>query len=250
MLPAALYLARVPLLDLDVNISWNRRVTWDLDDPAIYSLRALAKTLKGIDYSGPPEFPNIRSSSIHQYLSALVSGEALQKISVGFKLERAESMSIGPVLASLSPGADIRFVKLHTCSFHLDQLVSVLQRCNAIENTVVFLFGVQLLSGTWADALDALRDSVTKQGSVVYIGRPTGAECDNMSRERYNSIFVSGPTRDCKGSKANRYISDWLHDKNTHNPLRPEPVKDVPFPGEDMAGDDEPDHTGIMLSSI
>lgn len=208
------------LLQFGVKVSWNCRASWELGEGDVSSLRALAKTLKIFGYHGPPDFPLIQASSMRQYLGAFVFGESLHKIGIDFQLDRAEAMEAGPVLASLSPGISLRSLTLRHCSLHLDQLKSVLQRCDPEESSVT-LHEVELLSGTWADALDMLRDNVANTKSAVSIQRPTGAECDAMSRESYNAIFASGPNPDYYNSRANRYISDWLP-SDIHNPLRPE----------------------------
>lgn len=218
----------MPLVHLEVNVSWNHCARWSLSEHDLRSLRALAKTLEVVDYNGPPDFPRIQGSAMRQYLGAFMSGEKLQDIGINFRIERAETMEIGPVLDSLRSGASLRHVRLYRCSLHLDQLQSFLQKFSPKAKSLT-LHGVRLLSGTWADALDILRDTVMDPTSVVSVQRPTGAECDNMSRERYNAVFASGVNPDYKNSKANKYISEWGY-QDMQNPLRPESVENDASP--------------------
>ncbi|KAJ4421938.1 hypothetical protein N0V82_003435 [Gnomoniopsis sp. IMI 355080] len=229
--------AGLALLHLDVKISWNPETIWELDAEITSGLRALGKTLKSFEYHGPPDFPRIDASSIQEYLSALVSGANLERLEIAFLLEKAESMCIGPVLASLSSGTKLRFITLRDCSFHLHQLQSVLQNCTPNKMILVALHGTKLQSGTWADALDALREAAPDRTTVAYVDRPGGAECDNMSREQYNLIFLSGFDQPYKHSKANKYISSSFCN-HIQNPLRLEPVEDGPSPAGQNANND------------
>lgn len=110
LLPTAVHQAGVTLVHLDINVSWNWRTTWKLDDHGISDLRGLAKTLKVFNYRGPPDFPKIKTSSMENYMIALTSGEDLEKIDIAFQHSgHSKSTSIGSVLASLPSG-----MKLHS----------------------------------------------------------------------------------------------------------------------------------------
>lgn len=233
----ALHQAGVPLLHLELKFSSYPVTTADLDAKGASGLRGLAKTLKSFDYRGRPDFPLLDASNEQAYLSALASGPNLETLQIGFLLDRAVTMSIDPVLASLWSGSKLRSITLRDCSFHLHQLQSVLENCKPNNMTLVALHGTRLESGTWADALDALREAATDRTTVAYVDRPGGAECDNMSREQYNLIFLSGFDQPYKHSKANKYISSSFC-SDTQNPLRPEPVDDVPSPAGQTANND------------
>jgi hypothetical protein len=45
---------------------------------------------------------------------------------------------------------------------------------------------VRLLSGSWREALDALRE---KQPRIALFTEAYGAECDGMTEEEYNRVF-------------------------------------------------------------
>lgn len=229
LIPMSLHQLGVPLLHLNIDMTWSRRVIWDLDDSAVSGLRALAKTLKSFNYHGPPDFPQISGSDIEKYLSAFMSGESLETIDIAFLSERAESMSINTVLASLSSSTKLHSVTLRDCSFHLHQLQSVLLKCKPNGMKLISLHDIELQSGTWADALDVLREAVMDRTTVAYVERPAGAECDTMSREHYSSIFRSGYRQPFEASKANEYVSSW---SRTHqlNPLRVDPAEASLFP--------------------
>lgn len=218
-LPTALYQAGVQLMYLDVNVSGKYYGhPWDLNEDTRDSLRALAKTLKVLDYRGPPDCPEAHCNKLSQYLGPLLSGEKLERLGINFRSESSETKEIGPFLAFLPPRSSLRYVSLMDCSINLHELQTLLhqRRPKVLEpqSLSLTLHGVQLLSGTWAQALDLLRGHVSWESALV---RPTGAECDNMLAEEYADIFCA-PARGM--SEATQYIT-W-DDAEMSNPLIPE----------------------------
>lgn len=188
----------------------------ELDEVSHNSLQAFAKTLKVLHYHGPPDLAQAHSNSLFQYLRPLMSGEKLRSVSIKYRAEHAETKDVAPLLTWLVPQANLGIIWLEGSSLHFHDLQRLMIRFQP-QSTILRLHGVHLLSGTWLEVLDFLRETVHRDSSLV---RPMGAECDDMSRDEYRRFFR------CHIYDGRNYATNYMTRRrlgpNPRNPLAPE----------------------------
>ncbi|EDN07297.1 hypothetical protein I7I51_03437 [Histoplasma capsulatum] len=152
------------------------------------------------------------ADDLSKFLSAFLDTSSLQNLRLHMRGEEAEAarIDVGQIIGSKSRHKliDISFDQV---AMDLPRLLRFLERLPQSIHCI-HLRDVRLLSGTWKEALDALRK---KRSRVVLFSEPQGAECDNMPREVYESIFS---TENCDVSNAERYIRNWI-------PWEPNPLQ-------------------------
>ncbi|KEZ43889.1 hypothetical protein SAPIO_CDS4063 [Scedosporium apiospermum] len=127
------------------------------------------------------------AEGLNDALSVYVDTPSLQKLSLDMRSYDAGEpgrIDIGQIMGSRSRDrlTDISFAY---AAMDFSRMVQFLNRLPQ-STTCISLIDVRLLSGTWKEALDALRK---KNIRIVHLSEPKGAECDNMSPEDYKRIF-------------------------------------------------------------
>ncbi|KAF3397365.1 hypothetical protein DPV78_007634 [Talaromyces pinophilus] len=149
------------------------------------------------------------------YSPLLHRGEALTQLNfiMSFALDESAPVSMGSLLVPRHyPNLEI--LRLTDFPLHLKELKRFLECLNG--PICFFMDELWLLSGTWAEALDLIREKAWWESYVV---RQHGAECDDMSEEDYEAIFgkdrlpslsdAGTATRYVRGMIKNNPLSVW-----------------------------------------
>lgn len=154
-------------------------------------------------YEGSPNEQD--ADDINEFLSACLDTSSLQKLSLDMRTGEAEAarIDVGQIMGSKSRHK-LTDIFLGRVAMDLSKLVLFLERLPQ-PMSCIHQRDFRLLSGTWKEALDALRK---KRSRVVLFSEPQGAECDNMLREDYERIFGEGKCG--YKSEAESYIANWI----------------------------------------
>ncbi|KAK3938127.1 hypothetical protein QBC46DRAFT_390838 [Diplogelasinospora grovesii] len=155
------------------------------------------------------------ADDLHEFLSACLDTPCLQQLRLDMRRGEAEAARIdmGQIMGSKSRHK-LTYIFLGRVAMDLSKLVLFLERLPQSMGCI-HQHDVRLLSGTWKEALDALRK---KRPRVVLLSEPQGAECDDMSPKDYERIF--GQDRSRYSSEAELYITNPM-------PSIPNPVQAV-----------------------
>jgi hypothetical protein len=172
------------------------------------------------------------------FLSACLDTSSLTclMLDLGDSWHQPARINVGNIIGSQSRH-ELTDIFLAGTSIELSVLVLLLQRLpDSMSSLKVRLSDLYLLSGTWKEALDALRK---KESHTIILDRPCGAEFNDMSRADYSRIFFDkdGATHNTIASRyiANRFsainpiqalkdgldLNDWP--KVGDGPAAPEP---------------------------
>ncbi|KAK4103236.1 hypothetical protein N658DRAFT_305749 [Parathielavia hyrcaniae] len=139
---------------------------------------------------------------LSEFLSACLETSSLRQIflSVGATEEgEGARIDVGRIVGSKSQLTDI---SIHgQFATDLSKLVRLLEQLPEPVR-VLSLDGIRLLSGTWEEALVAIRK---KKCQVMFLSDPCGAECDDMSSGDYERIF-SRPKDSMERNAAEVYV--------------------------------------------
>ncbi|KAH7312976.1 hypothetical protein BKA65DRAFT_149851 [Rhexocercosporidium sp. MPI-PUGE-AT-0058] len=228
-LPIAIHKAGIYLTNLDIQISppedFSPLAPTEAD---LCDLKASMKQMKffnfwirGREASFWPRRPVDEVKHVVKYESALLDTANLRRISLDVHCLWDENMPPRLSLLKPRPWPQLRSFSLWGVPAHYTELAQIL---DGREKPITFvnLRDTHLISGTWADILDLLRNTYMGCTSLEY---PTGAECDTLSDEDRKRIFLSSVGLDhlVVRSLAERYIARLV----ATNPLR------------DLAGDME-----------
>ncbi|RFU26867.1 hypothetical protein B7463_g9463, partial [Scytalidium lignicola] len=142
---------------------------------------------------------------IDKYLSAILSGQSLESVDLNFwafavndRDNRKDRFPIGLVLGAMN-WPRIKRVIIVDISLNQGELEEF---CNRLGSglEVIFLYSIQLLSGSWAGALDILREKVSS--------RYLEMKCKIHFRELFGGEFGKGTQK-----KKNRELCEFLVDK-------------------------------------
>lgn len=214
------------LADLDIKVSLpehlNLLAPRDNDLP---DLTAAMQRLKRLDFRpdcrwqdpwGPSEV-----ETLCRFINPLLNTPSLEEIGLHFRFlgdeEDDESMppySLGSIITSR------KWPRLHNISLdnmpvHLSQLRNLLYQIN--DPLWMSLENINLISGTWADTLDVLRERC--QRAQVSFENPKGAELECWTTEHKDLLLAQpkgGKTAFNSGNLAERYIMGLVEE----NPMR------------------------------
>lgn len=172
-------------------------------------------------------------SDFYQLLLAILDSDSLENIDIrldDIENEESKPFDIGPVLnhqkrPSLSnlslEGVAIHAtdLELFTGSLRSRGYLDEDPKSSYFRGVRFHLRELRLLSGTWMEVLDLLRAKSSRYPSIE---KPSGAECDAMSKEEYDKVFTRpgngyASSRD-KPSLAEEYVQDPFC--SHPNPLR------------------------------
>jgi hypothetical protein len=177
---------------------------------------ALRGSVFGTDVEPIFDYGPEQIASLCSLISSCRGGKALTRLDIDMnftlhKFAPRPLVSMGPLLVSRHC-PDLRALSLSVFPLHLRELKTFLGGLNG--PLCITLFNVLLLSGTWAEALDLIRQ---KANYLSFMARQRGAECDDMSEEDIMAIF--GKERiplPGEHGEATRYIRGYAKE----NPLR------------------------------
>jgi len=222
-LPVGIHNAGVSLTHLHIEVSPLRDyTTFASTQPKLRALTASAQSLKDFSFvcrgMDADLFP-IRSESnidgLKKFLMALLDTSSLSEFLINL-----DSLWDNETQPSFGFGLIIHFRTWPNLdSFHTSTLPLRLAELERFVNHLpralryIELKATRLLGGTWAEALDALKQ---QSGRGWSIDIPSGGECDTMSKEENQAIFGTSYETWDDDSLANKY----LHGVLKENPLR------------------------------
>ncbi|RWA12605.1 hypothetical protein EKO27_g2491 [Xylaria grammica] len=196
------------------------------DPTAHRNLVLLAKRLKSIclllkkpreDSDAQPEL-----EGAYQFLSALMDTSSLETLVVFLSetlwRHSPDHLSFGPALNSRERKR-LKYLALTGVSIHGDELTQMLSSFEPCYGTgasadpvlEIEFNSIRLLSGLWADGLEALHGRVTSNSTFTY---PVGAECPFIPGDVFHRLFSTDPS---EPSPVDRYIRDRRPE--TPNPM-------------------------------
>ncbi|KAI5924178.1 hypothetical protein F4810DRAFT_148965 [Camillea tinctor] len=210
---------RVFLTTIDIEVSPpDDYSALSLSDEDCRNLSAAARYLRHFSF-GPPPFCRINQQprkpeegrQLLRFTNALLNTDTLRSVNVDFSCLRVKDMpspfNTGAIDTShASPGLSL--MCFSNMSVHLEDL----EQYSPTEE-LIWLNGLHLLSGTWAEALDILREKYHKlrddNGNNVRCHEmmlldPSGAECNSLPEEKYIEIFSKVLPQG--GSRAENFI--------------------------------------------
>ncbi|KAK3331266.1 hypothetical protein B0H66DRAFT_94052 [Apodospora peruviana] len=178
------------------------------------------------------------SNDVHNLdasLSCLLDSPSLENLLLDLHTE-----SDSPSLFQLGPAIAARMRSNLTSIFFRNMVVdlpNLVRLLNHIPSKLrkFSLDDIILSSGTWEEALEAL---ARKSYEYASLSRPSGAECDDMTKRQYKRVF--GRDRYTYTNDVTRYIR-WSH-RDLPNPLsllRSAPVADDGDSADDESTDDD-----------
>ncbi len=154
------------------------------------------------------------TADVEQFLSACLDTPSLQKLTLDLKDDETSTPRIDLAKAMGSRARpELVSIRMRHVMVDLADLVRLLDVLPE-EMVSLEMEDVLLHSGTWKEALDALR---RKSCQIKELRRPQGAELDDMSHREYVRIF-SAREFDTGSSPADFYISDECFE--APNPLQ------------------------------
>ncbi|KAH9221227.1 hypothetical protein DL95DRAFT_519273 [Leptodontidium sp. 2 PMI_412] len=153
---------------------------------------------------------------LQRLISAILDSPSIETISLELRQFWPDETFLDPNLLSLPNLLNLRSwprlscVSLRSAPLSLEDLAKIV---NLGTKPIRFSGDdLHLQDGSWADGLDLLRKETAGDG---FFGRPTGAECDNMSEDELDAIFKPSEAS-WPFNKADLYIRG----KIVKNPLR------------------------------
>lgn len=246
-LPLEVMKAGTTLTRFDVFVSLPSTVHFEVhfSQHDISGLQSIGKSLRAFGYHGPsvPEHTNLKRLS--EYLKALATGPNLRRLDIG-AIAEGTTMPMGIFLRPTPKlSKDLEVCNLFDCAFHLHELKAFLGPFKPKSLHIYWKYTI-LLSGTWAEALDILRE---KAHRISILEGARGAECDVMPLGDVFAIFLRrfrhGPRSLSSGeyecSIATEYIQSMSVQK-LQNPLLPivAEVEDRDIQDHEAQGNDDP----------
>lgn len=200
-----------------------------LNEDEITALRALTQRLQYFDLSpigtpliGPPDSPEEvfdGTNYLRVYLNALIDSDSLQRLSISlnkeyrlFNSDRPPTSDMG-LLVSQRRWPELQDINLDGMPLQLEDIRRLAEGASAGLQRVC-IKSCYLLSGTWEEALDILREHA--RGKDWELESPRGKECEEMVSWVYDSIFKTDTSAGNRGSAAVLYIQG----RKADNPFR------------------------------
>lgn len=193
-------LAGVTELSLDYTIVWEHFPSIPAPSAEIFkSIENGAKHLKELQYVGnshqnssnDPLPDKIEAAyALKRLLSSLLGSGVIEEMYIGFGFLFNDNRL--PRTTTLYPYLfprnfpNLRILSLSSFTMHLTELEEMLGPSNP-SLVSVSMRSPYLLSGTWREGLKILREPSLKD---VHLNSPAGAECIEMSEEKYKAIFM------------------------------------------------------------
>lgn len=169
-------------------------------------------------------FPPVDLSGVSQFrtfLSAILNTPTLKRLELNFRDLNTNRTSFSlSSLVEVCHWPSLTYLRLQATSIHFEELVH-LTECWA-NPISLGIEDINLLSGTWADALDLLRNRCTESSGLAKV---SGGECDVLSWDDERDIFWNIDDEDGEWyyeggpdgySKAEEYVKGFTD----QNPLK------------------------------
>ncbi|KFX96248.1 hypothetical protein V490_03443 [Pseudogymnoascus sp. VKM F-3557] len=213
--PVAVRSAGVWLNDIDIKLSFvggSQQLVTDLE--AREKVSAAMQQVKTFSFKCSDSLDERDSDNLNKFLETCLDTPSLKKLKLDLRIDgEAEEWHVdiaGRFIAS-RPWRNLTDISIFQVSVDLSDLVSFLQSLPpSIE--CLWITDMHLRSGTWAEALEVLRE---KSYKIVHITSPRGAECDDLSQEELENVFGK-PNHNF--SSAEQYIRKLRY--MTNNPLQ------------------------------
>ncbi|KAI1484967.1 hypothetical protein F5X96DRAFT_383593 [Biscogniauxia mediterranea] len=221
---SALGKKKVSLTTIDIEVSPPADYSvLSVSDDDCRNLSAAARKLRHFSF-GPPPFSRTNQQprkpeegrQLVRFTNALLNTDTLRTVNVDFSCLRVKDMpspfNTGAIDTSRA-SQNLNLMCFSNMSIHLQDLEQY-----GPSEELIWLNGLHLLSGTWAEALDILREKYNKLNGVgcheMMLLDPTGAECNSLPEDKYIEIFSKVLPQG--GSRAENFIWGFIG----ANPLR------------------------------
>lgn len=224
-LPLAIHRAGTSLIHLEIDLTPPSKFDLSLDKEQRSDLKSAMENLKVLYFRGGHERKDTETplrcpqdtKSLMDYLVISLGSQKTESLWLDFSfLEKGQDDMNRSIVASALACLQwprVRRFSLSGFSIHLHELKKVLDKLK--PKTTLALKNIYLMSGTWAEALDAIRARGDRY-SVLF--SPDGAECEHMSTHEWEAMSADrGPLPRHDQSQANAYITG----DSSENPLRP-----------------------------
>lgn len=178
-IPLAIHQAGSSLAHLKFDLTPPHIFELNLDSDRMSQLESFAQNLQSFKFSVRAELKNVwRPSRSHEentdlsrFLTAFMRSPKLDSMALDFAFQERDCLelnrthdpdrtSIGLLVIPL-PSPELQNIHLKNCSLHLRELRGLIDHLSSGQ-VVLGLWYVYLLSGTWADVVELLRDGVQR----------------------------------------------------------------------------------------
>lgn len=222
-LPLAMHAAGARLVGYEIQMAAPLRFSLGMSEDQLRGLRELARDLAELDFrisqvvgdKRGPRDPDLKRTpdekeGLFAFLSALL-GPNLRDFCLDFSGADEElspgRSGVGPLLTSTT-WKSLKSMGLSHISIHLHELREFMGMLEVQAG--VHMNYVYLISGTWAEALDCMRE---RQGCEdwfnTYVEVPLGAECEGMNDDLYFALFAGFFGPGSSFDRANLYINSY-----------------------------------------
>ncbi|KAM3507475.1 hypothetical protein MY11210_007142 [Beauveria gryllotalpidicola] len=184
---------------------------WDVAPHRLRALSSAVQKLESFQFIVTHVPDEHARDDHHGVLSALLDTESLRTLYLELQVSHGSSLSVLEQILGSRPRPKLAHVALFCVRFGLSDLELLLDRMPQSLRTL-HLAEVTLLTDTWADALDLLRQRECCKMELTY---PHGAEVNDMNPDDYILIWQG---TEQQRSQVEVYLSD--RDEKVPNPLR------------------------------
>jgi hypothetical protein len=227
-LPGAIHKAGGFLTGLEIDVPpLEQYAPLALNDEDVKNLTAVVQKMKLFhfrpssarhpDLWPPPEPGQVKD--LVMFLSALLDTESIEDMNLDldflWNIDHPPSFSLGSIL-TFRPWRNLSSISCSGVPLHLSELEQFVQHL-VLPVGFMSLRSIRLLSGSWAEALDILRE---KTVDYLSFGSPSGAECEAMSGKKKKEIFASIVTKSYHGGRPGSPAELYVRGMIDSNPLR------------------------------
>ncbi|KAK2615304.1 hypothetical protein N8I77_002069 [Diaporthe amygdali] len=178
-IPLAIHQAGSSLAHLKFDLTPPHIFELSLDSDRMSQLESFAQSLQSFKFGVRAEPQNVwrpsrgqeENMDLSKFLTAFMRSPKLDSMALDFAFQERDCLednrmhdpdrtSIGPLVISI-PSPELQNIHLKNCSLHLRDLHALIDHLSSGQ-VVLGLWYVYLLSGTWADVVELLRDAVLR----------------------------------------------------------------------------------------
>ncbi|KXX77785.1 hypothetical protein MMYC01_204782 [Madurella mycetomatis] len=142
------------------------------------------------------------SNDLNEFLKPFLDTLSLKRLKLDVMLDESSAISRVGQAILLRPRQNLTDIVLTGVALDLSDLILFLKNLQPSLSRL-YITDVYLLSGTWAEALEALRE---KSYGTLHLFDPRGAECNVLSYEEFAKVFGTTKDRRFHTNQAERYI--------------------------------------------